>query len=906
MAQQSFSSWLNRVFSKRMLRWIGVLIAVALLGLLGRQLYLKMRYPGSEAIKGVPSSAILIIEGQGFLDFAGQLTSSDLWKAGFSTRESVDHLARIVEELTHAQLQENSPVGFLKDAKFCMSLVPRKTGGPAFIVHIPLGTGVNPKMIHRHFQQLWPGYAEKRLLEIVYYERVLQNGDALYVAIKEGMLLVSLDREVFELGYYTLESGNSITTDQAFMNARGKLTKSLNEAARVYISYEGVLGWLSRFLKPEWKSVIASLPDMGKWAATELLFDAEGAHLQGFTDSWSADNGIFSSLAGKGTRLQDPAKYLPFGTLFYQQTAIPDFETYLRQYVAGYLETLHNTKSQYPINQEDKDDFSDFLSRCVPLSMTVAATDQFDTVFGSNFLIYLSIKDTMAFNAGYPAFADSSKQFVYQDFAIQPLRFSYMIPALLGERFHPFEEAWVAVIGKQVIIAPTTKGLLAAINAIVLQRTLSTATGYQSAAGLLYGSADKCYYIDFLAGNPYFRTMIEELKVQPYDQIQPFLPKHLLVAYTRDQDALLTDIVLRHNAAGLSSQQTGAVVLDAPSVGFPVEIRDYRDPGAKMVISDQAGFLYLINARGQIEWKHTPPEPPLSALFVIDLYKNGRQQCLFMSRNMLHLVQVDGNPVQGFPVHLSTPFAGHLSVFDYDKNGNYRLVYNDVSGKLANADLNGKGVSGWLNPAVGMLRSAVSWRRVNGADYLIACDTAGMVMVLDRRGRIRFDLPSALRISPQSEVSVVQTGGSSVFAFLDHAGALQYITLDGGVVRNEQNRFSQHAWMVDLQPDNRGSTNVLIADGGKIGWYDHQMQVVLQADHPDLVIGALRSCRGGSSWLASGLDKQGVPFVLVKERLQCIRPDPKNYDFVFMLNGDGRSGTHLVLGKGAMIQITGF
>ena len=80
----------------------------------------------------------------------------------------------------------------------------------------------------------------------------------------------------------------------------------------------------------------------------------------------------------------------------------------------------------------------------------------------------------------------------------------------------------------------------------------------------------------------------------------------------------------------------------------------------------------MISADAKILWSAPVSGPVLSDVFQIDLYRNGKIQYLFNTKEKLYLIDRNGNSVSGFPVVFDSPATNGVNVFDYDNNRKYR------------------------------------------------------------------------------------------------------------------------------------------------------------------------------------------------------------------------------------------
>src|SRR5690606_27291397 len=104
--------------------------------------------------------------------------------------------------------------------------------------------------------------------------------------------------------------------------------------------------------------------------------------------------------------------------------------------------------------------------------------------------------------------------------------------------------------------------------------------------------------------------------------------------------------------------------------------------------------LYLISLKGKILWKKQLDSAILGTIEQIDIYKNSRLQFVFATSRRLYVIDRNGKDVAPFPEKFNDNITQPLSVFDYDKNKNYRLLVTQAKNILL-YDINAKRVNGF-------------------------------------------------------------------------------------------------------------------------------------------------------------------------------------------------------------------
>lgn len=151
--------------------------------------------------------------------------------------------------------------------------------------------------------------------------------------------------------------------------------------------------------------------------------------------------------------------------------------------------------------------------------------------------------------------------------------------------------------------------------------------------------------------------------------------------------------------------------------------------------------LRLLNATGNLIWTKKINEPIQSQVFTVDMFKNGKLQLLFNTKNYIHLIDRNGNDVQGYPVKLPSAITSNITLLDYDKDKNYRLLLACADRRIYNYTIYGIKTDGFLNfKTTDIVHSPIQYVKVGLSDYLIAIDDEGKVYAFSRKGEGRIIL----------------------------------------------------------------------------------------------------------------------------------------------------------------------
>ena len=160
----------------------------------------------------------------------------------------------------------------------------------------------------------------------------------------------------------------------------------------------------------------------------------------------------------------------------------------------------------------------------------------------------------------------------------------------------------------------------------------------------------------------------------------------------------------------------------------------------ELCFQDNAQQLYLINSTGNLIWKKKINESIQSDIYTVDIFKNGKLQLLFNSDNYLHLIDRNGNYVQGFPVKLPSKVTSNLTLLDYEGNKDYRLFIACADKRIYNFSLYGIKTEGFIPVKTDAeVILPIRYVRVGASDYLITADVSGRIYAFSRKGEGRID-----------------------------------------------------------------------------------------------------------------------------------------------------------------------
>ncbi len=262
-----------------------------------------------------------------------------------------------------------------------------------------------------------------------------------------------------------------------------------------------------------------------------------------------------------------------------------------------------------------------------------------------------------------------------------------------------------------------------------------------------------------------------------------------VVQYTyEDNYAHVNGIIeeFKKRAASNSVTETFSTSLEAQIVSPPQTVENHINNTHDIAVQDTNNVLYLISNSGNILWKKQLQGKILGKIEQIDMYKNGRLQLAFTTPNRLCVLDRNGNDVSPFPRKFNDEITQPLSVFDYDKRKNYRLLV--TQGKnLIMYDAKGKTVNGFTYKSNNKnITSQPKHFRIGSKDYIVF-STEDNLEILNRQGKVRVDVKDKIRFS-DNEIYLYQ----NKFTSTNTLGQLVQVDTRGKISRKDLNLTDKH------------------------------------------------------------------------------------------------------------------
>jgi mRNA-degrading endonuclease YafQ of YafQ-DinJ toxin-antitoxin module len=571
-----------------------------------------------------------------------------------------------------------------------------------------------------------------------------------------------------------------------------------NKAANLFIDYSQIGQLASLLSNSNYTTAFKEYKLLGHWSELDINIKSDLLLLNGFMHSEAKDNTFFASISQNDPVQLTIDKVLPASTAAFLAFGISSpeksYESYLNYLKANdkldrYQANLSNLNAKYGI------EFEKFFLSLLDNELALVYKENSNNTVGANYLLLkcksgydankqlveltekISTKNKKAKTQFYSP--DNSIRYAIHKIPIYPL-----FQRVIGDFFDVFEECYFTVIDNYIVVAGSFEDASEFIYNYVLQKTLANDEVYKDFAENISMKSYALAYINLKRSDKFFSKYLKNEFIEDWEKNKASFTNVQATGFQISEVSNMAyfNVFLKRFGNYRGKPQTvWESLLDTTISLKPSFVINHYNKQNEIFIQDDKNNVYLINQAGRIIWKIRLSEKINSEIYQIDYYKNGKLQILFSSENYIHLIDRNGNYVDKYPVRLRERATAGLSVFDYDKNKNYRLFIPCANKKVYAYSKEGNVLSGWVFPGSDhIVDQTINHFRVEEKDFIVFAD-AGKTYILDRRGNERVILKTAFTKSLNNNFYLHNTNqvASSYLLTTNTMGKVVKIYFDG-------------------------------------------------------------------------------------------------------------------------------
>jgi hypothetical protein len=261
----------------------------------------------------------------------------------------------------------------------------------------------------------------------------------------------------------------------------------------------------------------------------------------------------------------------------------------------------------------------------------------------------------------------------------------------------------------------------------------------------------------------------------------------------------------------------------------PFSVDNHQTGEKNIIVFDASNQMYLFDLKGNLIWKKRFPDKILGSIYQVDKFNNGKYQYLWNSADNIHLIDITGNEVEGFPFSIPGKTSGAISVVHFKGYTYPNILLIDNSKKLININLTPAIVPDWKVQTVNFTVSEpIQYLYKDSDHYVVVAGDNGEVIMVDKTGDIRMRIKNSFTNNPNSAFYFNETNSKGNLITTDSYGNLIYIPKFGNVKKTVFGTYSQKHYFFYEDYDFDGNKDFFFLDDKKITVFNRFKRIIFE------------------------------------------------------------------------------
>ncbi|QCR23328.1 PQQ-like beta-propeller repeat protein [Pontibacter sp. SGAir0037] len=418
------------------------------------------------------------------------------------------------------------------------------------------------------------------------------------------------------------------------------------------------------------------------------------------------------------------------------------------------------------------------------------------------------------------------------------------LPAqLFGQLFTGFEQSYVVQVGDYLLFSSEIATLRSLLDDIandhvwgrsVQQKAFLEETLQDGNFSLFLNTVNAWYVL-----SRYMQEENREDLLQHSSLIKRF--NQVSLQFSKVENQYYTSFLFRRQERAAVAGEAGfeeelSLPFNSRIVSMPFPVNNAVDRSREVVVQDSANVLHNITAAGTRGWADTLSGAVRGTIKQIEVGPDKKLRYVFATSNRIHAINNQGQELENFPFNLTdTLRVQRVSVFDYEKDGNYRFLADDNLGNLYMYDFRGNAMPGWQPRRLDYRLAAEPQHiRVGGLDVILVLLENGYVYALNKEGETYPGFPFSLRV-PLNSGAIAKAGADlrrTEITTVTRYGEVVVFNLQGTVLRREQLLRPSKRAVFELVPDNSNRSFIIVRqDLGKVAVFNQDLEEIFEKNY---------------------------------------------------------------------------
>lgn len=535
----------------------------------------------------------------------------------------------------------------------------------------------------------------------------------------------------------------------------------------------------------------------------DLSFDNDKIHLSGFAINDTTTINYLSAFDGISGVGFDMKNIVPASTSYVLHTSVEEvslwhkgLKNYWRKHEPAQLTKIGELENKYDFNIRD---FYAFMGNEVGYFVLESSRS-----FNTDLIFCIEHKSQELADQFFESLAQKSNTDTasfkenYADRLIKHIQIDEIPSRLFGSMYEGFPSAYYFTDGSYVYFGNSQQVLETLIDDIDNENTWRRSVRTNAFLSSTHEDANFSMFVKSNGALNQVGKVLNDNWAKYLEENKTILAQieYGAVQFTHVDGQYYTSLLLQHpgelvkqikpQSFEVTTQQGFANNL----ISKPYAVRNHNDRTLEMIVQDEAFTLHLLDVNLKPVLQIPLDGELKSKIYQVDYYKNGKLQYLFALDKTIHMVDRNGSSIPGYPVKLkSENQILELSLIDYDKSKNYRIMAADNKGNYYLYDKTGKLLDGWNPKKMGSSPATLGRHvRVQSNDYMLLVQKNGIFQCLSRRGDTKNGFPIDLKgdVSQDYFISKGSKPANTIISALTDLGELVSFNLAGVITDRGQ------------------------------------------------------------------------------------------------------------------------
>lgn len=838
---------------------------------------------GADPFDAVPADASLIVELPHAKSNQDQFENDTLWSLlkGYALPQRLSAHLHLIQSV----LAPDSGDPPLLETELLASIhsIAADDFGLLYILRLPAGA------TKKKLEEILPKAETHTFSGSKIYEADIEGGGHWAFAMREGLLMASHHPYLVESAVDRLSGrADEPASMQNLEQVRQQASK--NDDAKLYFNFSRLPQLLALFLGDDYNHLGNATGHFATWAEMDIRSLSQGLLMNGYL---TTDGDSYLSRISESPELKaNLAEVLPFNTAVFYQINTRNLEHLVKPYGAEALERFNES-------------FMNWAGNLVGL----AVVEPFGADYNKDCFVVVEAADTAIARQQLTRLASEQQNVVeasaepYKGFSIYHLADLDDLESTVGLGSSIMKDPYFVIVDRYVVFGNSIANIKVLLERYVDQQTLDKDLDYltfkqqltNNPAFYLFVNTARCVQLLSGLGNETFAEYLGESA----DQFHALNPIGIQLTSYKDHMYMVNGLAQTFGEFQVTTDLLWKTELDTAVARGPWLVINHDDNSKELFVQDAHNYVYLIDGSGEILWHRQLDGPIVGDVQQVDYYRNGKLQYIFATKGSIHLIDRLGRFVENFPLRLSSEVTSGLSVFDYNRNGEFRMFLGCANGNVYGFYKSGQPLPGWSpKRGLGRIELPLDHFVSDTRDYMMATNTEGTTYLLNRQAENRLG-PYRIKANFPQPFTMEQLGPRDFrLVNTDTTGMVYYLNKNETI--DHDSLFESHGAVRFVYADLNGDDQpeYVFQDATRIQAFDFERQEVFNVPLINTVSGRI--------FLVDGMPgyHRNIGFATSGEQIYLLAPDGSTVSD-FPLDGTTRFVIGSLLNPGEQMVVTG-